>query len=85
MRRALPIAAWIFPLLVAAAAFKWQPNSELLGPVVIGSVLLGWIGLGFSEFRRRWVKVLALVGYPVVMLLAATLIMIAVYGVPGLH
>ena len=85
MRRALPIAAWSFPLLVDAATVQWQPNSELLGPVVIGSVLLGWIGLGFSEFRRRWVKVLALVGYPVVMLLAATLIMIAVYGVPGLH
>ncbi len=85
MHKALPIAAWIFPLLVVAAAFKWAPDSELLGPTVIGSVLLGWICLGFSRVRRRGLKVLALVGYPVVMTLAATLVMIWVYGVPGIH
>jgi hypothetical protein len=85
MRRALWIVVWIFPLLVAGAAFKWIPDSELLGPAVIGSGVLGWIGLGFCKFRRLWLKVLVLVGYPVVMLFAITLVMIAVYGVPGLH
>jgi hypothetical protein len=85
MRRALPIIAWIFPLLVTAAAFKWGPDSELLGPEVIGSALLGWIGLGFCEFRRPWLKVLALISFPVVMLFGDTLVMVVVYGVPGLH
>jgi len=85
MRRALPIVAWIFPPLIAAIAFKWGPNSELLGPSVIGSFLAGWTGLGFSAFRRPWLKVLAMIAYPVVMLFAVTLVMIMVYGVPGLH
>jgi|GEM_PF-5519592 len=85
MRIALPIAAWLGPLLVTAAAFKWWPDSSLLGPAVIGSALAGWIGLGFCEFRRQWLKVVLLVGYPVVMIFALTLIMVLVYGVPGLH
>ena len=58
--------------------------SELLGPVIISSVLLGWIGIGFSTLSRRWLKVLILVAYPFVMWIAVTGVMIVVYGVPGL-
>jgi hypothetical protein len=82
---ARPLAAWILPLLVAAAAFKWWPESSLLGPAAIGSFLAGWIGLGFCAFRRPWLKVTSLICYPVLMVLAVTLVMVFVYGVPGLH
>ena len=84
MRKVLPIGSAIFPVLVTAAAFKWFPTSELLGPVIIASVLLGWVGLGLSSFPKRWVKVLILVVYPFVMWVAITAVMILVYGVPGL-
>ena len=84
MRKVLPIGAAIFPLLVAGAAFKWFPTSGLLGPVIIASLLLGWIAIGFSSLHRRWLKVLILVAYPFVMWAAITAVMILVYGVPGL-
>jgi len=84
MRKALPIASAIFPLLVTAVAFKWFPRSDSLGPVIIGSLVLGWIGLAFTSIRRRWLKVLILVLYPFVMWVAITLVMILVYGIPGL-
>jgi hypothetical protein len=84
MRRALPIAAWIFPLLVAAAIFKFDPRSEQLGPILLGSVALGWAGLAFGELRRLWLKVVLVVSYPLLMWIGITAVMIAVYGVPGL-
>ena len=84
MRRALPIVLAIFPLAVIAASFKWFPNSNLLGPVIIGSVLAGWTGLGFASIRRPWVRVLMLMIYPLAMAAAGTVLMIAIYGVPGL-
>jgi hypothetical protein len=84
MRKMLPIGAAIFPLLVAAAFFKWSPRSDLVGPIVIASVLLGWIGLGFSSLSRLWLKVLILVVYPFVMWAGVTVVMVVVYGVPGL-
>ena len=84
MRKILPIGSAIFPLLVAAAGFKWFPRSDLLGPVIIASLLLGWIGMGFSSLPRRWLKVLILVVYPFVMWVAITAVMVLVYGVPGL-
>jgi hypothetical protein len=52
--------------------------------LVIASVLLGWIGIGFSLFNQRWLKVLVMVAYPFVMCIALTAVMILVYGVPGL-
>jgi hypothetical protein len=84
MQKVLPIGSAIFPLLVTGAAFKWFPRSELLGPVVIASALLGWIGIGFSSLSRRWLKVLMLVVYPFAMWVAITAVMILVYGIPGL-
>ena len=84
MRKVLPIGSVIFPLLVTAAAFKWFPGSEGLGPVIIASLLLGWIGIGFNSLSRRWLKVLILVAYPFMMWAAITLVMVLVYGVPGL-
>ena len=84
MRKLLPMGSTIFPLLVTATAFKWFPRSELLGPFIIASLLLGWIGIGFSMFAKRWLKVLMLVAYPFVMWVAVTAVMILVYGVPGL-
>ena len=84
MRKLLPIGSAILPLLVTAAAFKWFPRSDSLGPVIISSVVLGWIGMGFSSLSRLWLKVLLLVAYPFVMWVAVTLVMILVYGVPGL-
>ncbi len=84
MRKVLPIGSAIFPLLVTGAAFKWFPRSDLLGPVIIASLLLGWIGMGFSSLPRRWLKVLILVVYPFVMWVAITAVMVLVYGVPGL-
>jgi hypothetical protein len=47
-------------------------------------VLLGWIALGFSEIRRLWLKVSLLASYPIVMWIAITIVMVVVYGVPGL-
>jgi hypothetical protein len=84
MRKVLPIGSAIFPLLVAAVAFKWFPRSDLLGPVIIASLLLGWIGIGFSFLPKRWLKVLILVAYPFVMWIAITAVMVLVYGIPGL-
>jgi hypothetical protein len=84
MRKWLPAASAIFPLLITAAAFKWFPRSDSLGPVIIANLLLGWIGIAFSTLSRRWLKVLLLVAYPFVMWIAVILIMIVVYGVPGL-
>jgi hypothetical protein len=80
----LPIGLAVLPLLIAAAAFKWSPTSAFLGPVLIASVLLGWIGIGFSSLSRRWLKVLIVVLYPFVMWIAITGVMVLVYGVPGL-
>ena len=57
---------------------------EFVGPVIIGSVLLGWIGMGFSSLPKRWLKVLILVAYPFVMWIAVTAVMVVVWGVPGL-
>ena len=84
MRKLLPIGSAIIPLLVTAAAFKWFPRSDSVGPVIIGSVLLGWIGMGFSSFPRLWLKVLILIAYPFVMWVAVILLMVLIYGVPGL-
>ena len=84
MRKMLLMGSVIFPLLVTAAAFKWFPRSDLLGPVVISSAVLGWIGVGFSPLRKWWLKALILVAYPFVMWIAITLVMIVVYGIPGL-
>ena len=84
MRRALPVVSVLFPLLVTAIAFKWFPRSDYLGAYIIPSLILGWIGMGFSSFARRWVKVLVMVVYPFVMWVAVVLVMILVYGVPGL-
>ena len=84
MRKRLPIPSAIIPLLITAAAFKWFPNSALLAPVVIGGFLLGWIGMGMSPFPKRWLKVLILIAYPFVMWIACTIVMMVVYGIPGL-
>jgi hypothetical protein len=84
MRKVLPIGSAIFPLLVTAAAFKWFPRSDYLGAFIIPTVALGWIGMGFSSLTKRWLKVLILVVYPFVMWIGITMVMILVYGVPGL-
>jgi multisubunit Na+/H+ antiporter MnhE subunit len=82
--RALPIASVVLPLVVTAIAFRWSPRSELIGVPVIGSALLGWLALGFTPMARRWLKVLLMIAYVPAMWLAITVVMIAVYGVPGL-
>ena len=84
MRKALPIASVIFPLLVAAIVFKWFANSQYLGMVIIPSLVVGWIGIWLSSFSRRWLKVLSIVLYPFVMWCAVVSMMVLVYGVPGL-
>ena len=62
----------IVPLLVTTAiVFEWFPDvippGTQLG-ILIGAMLLGWIGMGFSSFPKRWLKVLVLVIYPFAML-----------------
>jgi hypothetical protein len=84
MRKLLPIGSAIFPLLVTAAAFKSFPRSDLVGPVVIAGFLLGWIGFGFISIPKRWLKVLILVAYPFVMWAGIVVVMVLVYGIPGL-
>jgi len=83
MRKTLPIATALLPLLVAAAYFKFDPTGPMLGPVVIGSFFIGWIGSGFMVIRRLWLKILLILIYPLVSWLAITAIMVLVYGVPG--
>lgn len=84
MRKLLPVGSVIVPLVITAIAFKWFAPDQLVGPVVGISLLLGWIGLGLSSFRKRWVKVLLVVAYPFVMLLAVSAVIVVVYGIPGL-
>lgn len=83
MRKTLPIALALFPLLIAAAFFKLDPTNRQLGPALIGSFFLGWIGAGFIAIRRLWLKILFLLSYPVVTWVLITVIMILLYGIPG--
>jgi hypothetical protein len=83
MRKALPFAAFVFPLLVTAAVFRFAPRSEQLGPMILSSALLGWIGLACSEIRRLWLKVVLVLGYPPVMWVGIMAVMVVVYGYRG--
>jgi hypothetical protein len=72
VRGRLPIFLAIFPLLVTAAIlFEFFPEFvpqrfQLL--FLLAAMVAGWIGVGFSLFPRRWLKVLALVLYPFLMM-----------------
>jgi len=35
---------------------------------LLAAIVFGWIGVGFSSFSRRWLKVLALILYPFLMM-----------------
>ena len=72
MRSPLPIFLAISPLLVTVAiVFECFPEFvpqrfQLL--LLLAAIVAGWIGVGVSSFPRRWLKVLALILYPFLMM-----------------
>ena len=72
VRGRLPIFLAIFPLLVTVAiVFECFPEFvpqrfQLL--FLLLAMVAGWIGVGVSSFPRRWLKVLALILYPFLMM-----------------
>ena len=72
MRGLLPVFLAIFPLLVSVAiVFECFPEFvpqrfQLL--FLLAAMVAGWIGVGVSLFTRRWLKVLALILYPFLMM-----------------
>ena len=71
VRGRLPIFLAISPLLVTVAiVFECFPEFvpqrfQLL--FLLLAMVAGWIGVGVSSFPRRWLKVLALILYPFLM------------------
>ena len=72
MRRRLPTVLATFPLLITAAiVFEWfdelvPERFQLL--FLLAAMVAGWIGVGVSSFPWRWLKVLALILYPFLMM-----------------
>jgi len=84
MRKQLPAVSAAFPLLVTAAiVFEWFPKFVPEGfqlSSLLAAIVAGWIGVGFCSFSWRWLKVLALILYPFVMM--ALLFLAAVRHLP---
>ena len=84
MRKQLPVVSAAFPFLVTAAiVFEWFPKFVPEGfqlSSLLAAIVAGWIGVGFSSFSRRWLKVLALILYPFLMM--ALLFLAAVRHLP---
>ena len=72
MPKQLPVAFATLPLLVTAAiVFECFPGFVSEGfqlSFLLAAIVLGWIGVGFISFSRRWLKVLALILYPFLMM-----------------
>jgi hypothetical protein len=84
MRKQLPAVFATLPLLVTAAiVFEWFPNFVSQGfqlSFLLAAMVFGWIGVGFISFSWRWLKVLALILYPFLMM--ALLFLAAVRHLP---
>jgi hypothetical protein len=71
MRKRLPEISATFPLLVTAAIVFGFPTfvpERFELSFLLAAMLAGWIGVGFISFSRRWLKVLALILYPFLMM-----------------
>jgi hypothetical protein len=84
MQKQLPAVSATFPLLVTAAiVFEWFPKFVPEGfqlSCLLAATIAGWIGVGFISFSWRWLKVLALILYPFLMM--ALLFLAAVRHLP---
>jgi hypothetical protein len=72
MRKQLPVLLAIFPLVVTAAivfeVFDKIASEGFLLSFLLAAAAVGWVSVGFCPISRRWLKVLALVLYPFLML-----------------
>lgn len=69
-----------------AGVYHWIPTHDVAGMLIIGSTLGGWILMGVTKFPfgKPWVKGLLMLLYPLFMMLANLVLMVALYGIPGL-